>query len=34
MNTKYNRRLKAKEIYDKVVNNVLTIIKNGDMKSF
>ena len=34
MNTKYNRRLKAKEIYDKVVNNILTIIKNGEYEKF
>ncbi len=34
MKTKYNRRFKAKEIYDKVVSNVQTIIRNGEYEKF
>lgn len=34
MKPKYSRRTKAKEIYDKVVSNVQTIIQNGEYEKY
>ena len=34
MKPKYNRRAKAKEIYDTVVSNVQTIIRNGEYEKY
>lgn len=34
MKTKYDRKTRAKEIYDKVVSNVQTIIENGEYEKY
>ena len=34
MKSKYNRKARAKEIFDKVVNNVQSIIANGEYEKY